>query len=150
MRYTPNPPTNIPTKIAGLKLSRKFPMGLGIPLLEIKIMLESNPLKSTMLVGTFVFATELLRVGECWDVSRKIGHILYVSPLFLRCRRRPRLCDALGAAGRARRRGDQRIFYLRNWLGWLETRLAQITLNYMKIVSSCFVAQGDLSYVKVT
>ena len=26
-------------------------MGLGIPPLQIKIMLESNPLKSTMLVG---------------------------------------------------------------------------------------------------
>ena len=48
---TPNLPTNItPTKIAWLKLSGKFPMGLGIPPLNIKIMLESNPLKSVMLV----------------------------------------------------------------------------------------------------
>ena len=47
---TPNLPTNItPTKIAWLKLSGEFPMGLGIPPLMIKIMLESNPLKSMML-----------------------------------------------------------------------------------------------------
>ena len=49
---TPNPPTNIiPTNIAWLKLSGKFPMSLGIPPLKFKIMLESNPLKSSMLVG---------------------------------------------------------------------------------------------------
>ena len=49
---TPNLPTNIiPAKIAWLKLSGKFPMGLEIPPLKTKIMLESNPLKSTMLVG---------------------------------------------------------------------------------------------------
>ena len=35
------------------KLSRKSRMGLGIPPLTIKIMLESNPLKSIMLVGRF-------------------------------------------------------------------------------------------------
>ena len=49
---TPNLPTNIvPTNIAWLKLSGKSPIGLGIPPLRIKIMLESNPLKSTMSVG---------------------------------------------------------------------------------------------------
>ena len=48
---TPNLHTNIiPTNIARLKLSGKFPMGLEIPPLRIKITLESNPLKSTMLV----------------------------------------------------------------------------------------------------
>ena len=51
-RATPNLPTNtIPTKTAWLRLSRKFPMGLGIPPLIIKIMLESEPLTSIMLVG---------------------------------------------------------------------------------------------------
>ena len=51
-KNTPNLPTNItPTNIARLKLSGKFPMGLGIPPLYIKIMLESSPPKSTMLVG---------------------------------------------------------------------------------------------------
>ena len=40
---TPNLPTKIiPTKIARLQSSGKFPMGLGIPPLELKIMLESN------------------------------------------------------------------------------------------------------------
>ena len=49
---TPNPPINIvPTNIARLKLSGKSPMNLGIPPLQIKIVLESNTLKSTMLVG---------------------------------------------------------------------------------------------------
>ena len=40
-----------PTNIARLKLSGKSPMGLGIPSLQNNIMLESNPLKPTMLVG---------------------------------------------------------------------------------------------------
>ena len=49
---TPNLPTNIvPTNIAWLKLSGKSSMDMRIPPLEIKIMLESNPVKSTMLVG---------------------------------------------------------------------------------------------------
>ena len=38
-------------KIRRLKLSGEFPMGLGIPPLNIKIMLGSNPLKSRILVG---------------------------------------------------------------------------------------------------
>ena len=49
---TPDLPTNIiPAKIAGLKLSGKFPMDTRIPPLRIKITLESNPLKSRILVG---------------------------------------------------------------------------------------------------
>ena len=56
---TPNPPTNIvPTNIARVKLSGKSPMGLGIPPLRIKIMLESNPLKSTMLIGRLGVVSE--------------------------------------------------------------------------------------------
>ena len=48
---TPNLPTNISTtKIAWLKLSRRFPMDMRIPPLRIKILLESNPLKSRILV----------------------------------------------------------------------------------------------------
>ena len=48
----PNLPTSIvPTNIAWLKLSGNSPMGLRIPPLRIMTMLESNPLKSTMLVG---------------------------------------------------------------------------------------------------
>ena len=50
-------PTNIiPTKIAGPKLSGKFPMGLGIPPLENKIMLESNPSESIILVRKLAVA----------------------------------------------------------------------------------------------
>ena len=48
---TPNPPTNFaPTHIARVKLPGKFPMGIRIPPLRIKIALESNPLKSIILV----------------------------------------------------------------------------------------------------
>ena len=44
-------PTLHPTNIACLRLSGKSPTGLGIPPLKFKIMLESNPPKSTMIVG---------------------------------------------------------------------------------------------------
>ena len=54
---TPNLPTNIvSTNIARLKLSGKFRMDTRIPPLQIKIMLEFNPVKSKMLVG---------RLGVC-------------------------------------------------------------------------------------
>ena len=43
------PNSMIPTKIARLRRSGKFPMGLGIPPLQFKIMLESSPLKSIIL-----------------------------------------------------------------------------------------------------
>ena len=47
---TPNLPTKIiPTKIAWLKLSRKFTIDMRIRALNTKIMLESNPVKSIML-----------------------------------------------------------------------------------------------------
>ena len=63
---TPNLPTNItPTKIAGVKLSGNSPMGLGIPPLIINIMLESNPLKSIMLVGRLAV---LYPVGWCCHI----------------------------------------------------------------------------------
>ena len=48
---SPDPPTKIvPSKICRPKLSGKFPMDMRIPLLEIKILLEPNPLKSIILV----------------------------------------------------------------------------------------------------
>ena len=54
---TPNLPTNIVhTNIDWLKLSGKSPVDMRIPPIQIKIMLESPPLKSTMLVG---------RLGRC-------------------------------------------------------------------------------------
>ena len=73
---TPNLPTNIiPTNITWLKLSGKFPVGLGIPPVQIKIVLESNPLKSTMLLGRLgVFRQPLKRLprgvaftGPIWN-----------------------------------------------------------------------------------
>ena len=61
MTNTPNLPTSIiPTNIARLKLSGKSPMGLGISPLTFKIVLESNPLKSTMLVGRLAVNQALL------------------------------------------------------------------------------------------
>ena len=48
---TPNLPTKlIPAKIRRFKISGRFPMGLGIPPLNIKILLESKPLISRILV----------------------------------------------------------------------------------------------------
>ena len=48
---TPNLPTKIiPAKIAGLTISWKFTMGLGILPLKLTILLESTPLKSIILV----------------------------------------------------------------------------------------------------
>ena len=48
---TPNLPTKIiPTQIAWLKIPRKSPVDMRIPPLIIEIMLESNPLKSRILV----------------------------------------------------------------------------------------------------
>ena len=50
-QHTPNLPTKIiPTKICGLKMSGKFPLDMRIPALKLKILLESNPLKSRILV----------------------------------------------------------------------------------------------------
>ena len=49
--FTPSLPTKIiPTKIVGLKLAGRFPVDLGFPPLQIKTMLEANPLRSRILV----------------------------------------------------------------------------------------------------
>ena len=56
---TPNPHTNImPSNNAWLKLSGKSPMDMRVPPLIIKIMLESNPLKSIILVGRLGVVTK--------------------------------------------------------------------------------------------
>ena len=48
---SPNLPTkNLPTKIAWLKTFGELPMDMRIPPLKIKIMLESDPLKSEILM----------------------------------------------------------------------------------------------------
>ena len=57
---TPNLPTKIiPTKICWLKLSGKFPKGLEILPLKMKILLEPNPLKSRILVLRLAVSIEL-------------------------------------------------------------------------------------------
>ena len=67
---TPNLPTKIiptkimPTKIRWLNISRKFPMGLGIPPLEVKILPESNPLKSRILVRRWAAVSRASRRAE--------------------------------------------------------------------------------------
>ena len=49
--HTPNlPAKSIPAEIARLKLSGESPMGLGIPPPKTNILLESNHLKSRILV----------------------------------------------------------------------------------------------------
>ena len=67
---TPNLPTNIiPSNVAWLKLSRSFPMDLGIPPRWIQIMLESNPPKSTIVVLDRIrfldFATQCICIHAC-------------------------------------------------------------------------------------
>ena len=48
-------------------------MGLGIPPIQIKIMLESNPLKSTMLVGGLgVTTADSNHLQELWLPARRI------------------------------------------------------------------------------
>ena len=63
---TPNLPTNfVPTNIAWLKLSAKSPMDMRISTLTIKITLESNPQKSTMLVGGLAVIIQVVAL-EAW------------------------------------------------------------------------------------
>ena len=62
-RFTPNLSTKIiPTKIPRLKLklSGEFPMDLGIPPHKLKIMLESSPPKSRVLVRRLAIDARLL------------------------------------------------------------------------------------------
>ena len=57
-QHTPNLPTKmIPAKTPWLKLVGKFPMDMGIPPHNIKILLESNPLKSRILVRGLAVAS---------------------------------------------------------------------------------------------
>ena len=60
--HAPNLPSKMmPTKIAWFKSSGEFPMGLGIPPFMIKILLESNPLKSRILVRRLAVPYSLAR-----------------------------------------------------------------------------------------
>ena len=87
---TPHLPTNIiPTKIARFKLSGKFPMGLGMPPLKIKIMLESNPLKSIMLVRRLA-----VNFPSLWSAARDLLERRSVVVVRLKS-----LCHAVGATG---------------------------------------------------
>ena len=79
VQYTPNLPTKLlPTKIAWLKLSGNFPMDIRIPPLKTKIMLESNPLKSRILVRRLAVVQDgaiWCRIVQCgavysWDYAR--------------------------------------------------------------------------------
>ena len=76
---TPNLPTNVtPANTTRVKLSGKFPMGLGIPPLVINIMLESNPLKFIMLVRGL--AVSVYVYVSCLQLS-----FMYVSVYMHRC-----------------------------------------------------------------
>ena len=58
LQTAPSLPTKImPTKIRWLNISGKFPLSLGIPPLKLKILLESNPLKSRILVRRLAVPT---------------------------------------------------------------------------------------------
>ena len=76
MHATPNLPTEIiPTKIRRLELSGRFPVDMRVPPLEIKIQLESNPLKSRILVRRLAVCdihaargAQIARSRECCNV----------------------------------------------------------------------------------
>ena len=71
-KRTPNFPSQIiHTEIAWLKLSGKFPMDLRIPPLNIKIVLESNPLKSRILVR---------RLAVPWNRRAPMGRSNWPNP----------------------------------------------------------------------
>ena len=83
---TPNLPTKIiPTKRARLELSGKSPLGLGIPSLNIKILLESNPLKSRILVRRLAVRRSLpTGRGDCgggaWNGGQRTSELAGNSP----------------------------------------------------------------------
>ena len=64
---TPGPPKIIPTKIPWLNISGMIFMGMGIPPHKFKIMLESNPLKSRILVRRL--AVSKLTHPNAWPFS---------------------------------------------------------------------------------
>ena len=76
---TPNLPAStkiIPTKIARLKISGKFPVDMIIPPLTIKILLESNPRQSTILVRRLAVGRQGVgsfckQVFRCHDEKHK-------------------------------------------------------------------------------
>ena len=77
-----------PTNIAWLKLSGKSPMDMSMPPLWIKIMLESNPLKSTMLVGrlgvrAFLLATAPPPSARYWLYHHLLSYRLKLYPVSL-------------------------------------------------------------------
>ena len=72
-----------PTNLAWLKLSGKSHMGRQNPPLEVKIMLESNPPKSTMLVGRLAVMGGY-EWGRRWRrglLSRWRGHYVFLFDL---------------------------------------------------------------------
>ena len=63
---TPSLPTkNLSTKICWLKISGISPMGLGIPSLNIKIMFESNSLKSRISAGRLGVRERVFKYYMC-------------------------------------------------------------------------------------
>ena len=86
---TPNLPTNIvPTNIAWLKLSGASPMGLGISPLKFKIVLESNPLKSKLLIGGLGVAQSSCTTCAIISITHLIVHPVR-NPRFASSRTQP-------------------------------------------------------------
>ena len=108
---TPGPPTkSFPTKSPRVKLSGRPPVRFhghenSHPLRRIKSLLESNPLKSKLNVLNCYSHNQLSK-----NQTIVSGYTYFIS----NC-----ICVAAGMS------------YMRNLLGWLETRLAQITLHYV-------------------
>ena len=81
----PNLPTKIiPTKIHWLNISGKFPMDMRIPPLTLKILPESNPLKSRILVRRLAMISSFLGSGasdfkfKTRDVPKPLCMYIYI------------------------------------------------------------------------
>ena len=76
-RPAPNLPTRIiPAKIRWLEISGTFPVEIWIPPLRLKILLESNPLKSRILARRLAIIAPQIHRTTSQDL---IGHMLNVS-----------------------------------------------------------------------
>ena len=73
LEHTPNLPTkSIPTKIRWRRISWKFPLVMRTPPLEVKIMLESNSLKSRILVRRLAVVGQHVHYMDTYCLRRTV------------------------------------------------------------------------------
>ena len=93
----------IPARIVGLKLCGKCPMDLGIPPLTIQMLLESNPLKSRILVRRLAVsarnARETHNLFATLTSTRCVFTSICMSPFFF-CARPTRVAESFSTQKR--------------------------------------------------